>query len=95
MIATWFVKTRASLRDTAVRLPWALGQGTSSAVGGLPGACGVVGRSDSLWEEGQWLPALMSGLSWRKPVSALRMVHFVLHCNYMKYQIGTLAVRDI
>ena len=67
-------------------------RGTSSTAAGLPGAGGVVGRSESLWEEGQWLPTLMAGLSQRKRklVSTLRILYFILHCNSMKYQISAL-----
>lgn len=52
----------------------------------------MVERSESHWEAGQWLPALVAGLSQgkRKPVSTLRKVYFILHCNCTKCQISTL-----
>lgn len=76
-----------SPRATAARLRQALGQGHLQVPSGTRE---VVEGSESLWEEGQWLPTLMAGLSQRKrkPVSTLRMVYFLLHCNCMKYQIS-------
>ena len=66
--------------------------GTSSTAAVLPGAHGVVDRSQSLWEERQWLPALTAGLSQRKrkPVSTLRIVYLMLQCNCVKYHITSL-----
>lgn len=81
-----------SPRATAARLHRALGQGHLQVPSGT---CEVVEGSESLWEEGQWLPMLMAGLSQRKrkrkTVSTLRMVYFLLHCNRMKYQISVFG----